>query len=468
MKNERGAALITSIVVGVIALSIAGSLTIEVQSRHKIQTMQTDIAAAESIALSGVEKIRRFLYVYKYDGTWAWSDILQYNRNFTTDTSQISQMCTSHMNSMKSYTGYPYYNAYYHTDYQSYGMDTLPEAPVPSNPTDPMGYPVVFGVPSTYGTGDYFAVIQNDNADPDPLIDTNEKVDLVMTGVMPNGTTKQIRVRLRYDREDFKPLAALTTGGNLRINGSPEVTGSYGSVHTNMSALLDGRPEISQKMTAVGSVSVIGTPIVDGGIWPFSSTVPLPDVNPSEFIGSANYLLKADGTVVDNATGLPIASLAPSGTWNGFKYSAGDWSANGNDVLTAATYYIETFFTLNGNASANATFLVANSVKVAGTAAVSGTGTMTILAQGDMELLGTATFQGFLATQEQIKVSGSPKVIGSVLARDKQDLFTQVSTTSTIYPDVLMGSAGIHYDAPFTTMLKVGTRVAPESMWRVK
>ncbi len=471
ISSEQGVAMVTMAVLVVISLGIAGSLVSEVSSRHKEQAMQTDIKQAESIALSGLEKIRRFLYVYKRDATWVWSDILKYNQGMSTNPETIKKdaIALNVFTSYDTYSGYHYYSSY-GSMYAPYGYnpDTLPEAPVPLDKTTPGTSPMVFGVPTAFSNGAFHIVVQNDTDDPDPLNDVNEKLDLIVTGVLSNGTVRQLKVRVKYLTGKYTPMTALTTGGSIKIGGVPEVRGALGGVHTNMNALITGNPIIDQRLTAVGSVSITGVPMVGGGIWPFSAPVSLPDVDPDKYKSTANYLLKADGTVVDNATGLPLASLAPSGTWGGFKFAGGDWSANGNDIVTSAIYYIETYFTLNGNAGADATFLVANSIKVTGTAAVSGLGNMTIIAKGDMELQGTATFKGFLACQEQIKLSGTPNIEGSVLARDKQDLFGHVSTQSEIYPDIVLGKPVITYNVPVTTLLDNPLGVTPESIWRIK
>lgn len=471
LHSEQGVALITGMVVAVIAVSIAGALAVEVQSRHKQTITQAQTKEAELLALSGIEKIKRFLYVYKSTGTWTWSDILKYNQYFNTDTESIKNTCQSSTTTNTMTHPYGTYQPGGYT-YTTSTMDTWPEGDVPQDKTTPSSSPTVFGTPTSYGKGKYHLVIKNDNDDPDPLVDTNNILDVIATSVTDSGTIRQLRVRIRYITGNYSPLAALTTGGNIKISGTTKVLGSLGSVHTNMSALVEETPTISQKLTAVGTITVTGTPSVGGGIWPGSARVPLPEVDPNDYRSNANYILRADGAVINNLTGLPIVMLGNNGMWNGFKYTVGaggKWQANGNAVLESATYFIDTPFTLNGNASApSATFLVNNSVTVAGTADTSGNGQMTVIAKGDMVLAGSATLKGFLACQEQVKINGTPKVIGAILAQDKQDLYNDVSTQNQVFPDTLVGTASVTYDAQMTTILKVATRVAPVAIWRLK
>lgn len=471
MKNQKGVAMVTAVVVAVIGLSIAGALAMNVQSRHKDMINKAELREAEMIAYSGLEKIRRLLYVFKTNSTWNWSDVLKYNQNFSTDMETIKTSTTNSTSIQQC----PYCQpgtTCYHTQntYNTSYMETMEPQP-PTDKTNPGSSPVVFGTPTSFSKGSFHVVIRNDNDEADPLNDANDRLDAIITATSSSGAMMQIKVRLRFDSGMYSPLHALVTGGSVQIFGNTQIQGTLGSVHTNANASVTAPASISKTLSAVGTVTLTNSPVIGGGYTQFVPTLPLPEVDPNKYKSGANYVLKADGSVINNQTGATIVTLGNNGMWNGFKYQnamGGRWEANGNAVLESASYFFETKFTINGNVTANATFLVDNSVDIAGTAGVSGNGNMTIIAKGDMTIMGTATLKGFLASQEQIKIGGTPNVIGSILARDKQDLFNDVSTQSQVYPDSVFGNATITYNAQTVTMLETAKRVAPVSIQRLK
>src|SRR6185436_19389789 len=81
-----------------------------------------------------------------------------------------------------------------------------------------------------FGGGTYTAVMEDDpqETDGDSKVDSNNRLLLRCTGVMPDGASAEIIAII-----SMVPLPAMATEGKLNIGGNPTVKGACGGIHAN-------------------------------------------------------------------------------------------------------------------------------------------------------------------------------------------------------------------------------------------
>ena len=83
------------------------------------------------------------------------------------------------------------------------------------------------------------------------------------------------------------------------------------------------------------------------------------------------------------------------------------------------------------------------------------------IAGGDIHIGGngnSTTYNGLLAAHEQMKMAGTPDLLGSLLAEDAVDFYSEVTTGSTIeLGGEMAGNSHLTYNGGMTTILKSGS-----------
>lgn len=287
----------------------------------------------------------------------------------------------------------------------------------------------------------------------------------------PRGARGRLQAVAREIVTTWSPPAAVTTGGNLTISGNATITGTAGGLgaHSNSDVLVSGNPNVD------GTVSAAGTATDTGG----NTTLTLKDkddgvtakaiaaVRPGDFKTYAEYVLKADGNVVDNATGAVLVDVSAGGDWNGWQYGkTGDtvkWSLAGNTTIDGRLYVegdavvsgspgskttpwrASLFADGNIEISGNPIMKAYDGAKVGATEVPEGVKSILLMAGLDLKINGNLkqeqSFQGIMAAREQVQINGNPSLGGYVIAEDAGNASDTV-TENTVSGNMDLASGG--------------------------
>ena len=279
--------------------------------------------------------------------------------------------------------------------------------------------------------GRYFVQILDDPADADG----NDKAD-------SNGRVLARCWALTSDQGsasvDFvigsTPLPGIVVDGSLKINGNPNIVGTCGSAHANEIVVVSGNPTIEGTVTASDTVEVSGSINDTQGdpVEPLHHQPPVevPDVDPWDFCGEADYILQANGFILDVATS--VLHDARSDEVMGWKRGSSDpvqWDLASNTV-TDGTYCVEGNAKVSGNPGvpgnpAQVSLIATGSIELSGNPYIQPAhpdGAL-IVAGGDVSISGNPeggndNYHGLVYAAAQCKLSGNPSLFGNVVCRD--------------------------------------------------
>ena len=282
----------------------------------------------------------------------------------------------------------------------------------------------------SFAGGTYFVELVDDpgDTDGDPLADSNSRILARCRGVASDGASATVEAVI-----GSTPLPALATEGNLIINGNPEILGPCGSAHGNQIVVVSGNPTVSGGVTAADTVDVSGT-ITDtlgNPVEPLHHQPPIeiPELHYSDYCpGDADFVLRADGMVIDDLGN--VVGDANGATVNGWKYvGSGIWDLD-SDTPTPGTYCVEGNAKMGKNPG-TAGSPIDLSVIAQGSIEISGNPYMQpdhadgilLLAEGDVSISGNPvasakTYSGSIYAGSQCKVSGNPRISGSIMCKD--------------------------------------------------
>ncbi len=272
--------------------------------------------------------------------------------------------------------------------------------------------------------------------DSDPNHDANARVLIRSTGTGGYGASATVEALLTRVE-----LPGLLVDGNLRLSGNTTVMGAGGSVHANGSLDLLGTPCAQQYFSASGSVS--GGSAQGGGgcsaaaadVRPLQDQVSVPVLAPARLRQRAGYILGADGQIRDQA-GTPLA-LA------GWSWDSGGKRWFGGPDIAGGAYYVEGNVEISGNPGnvvptsipLALTLFAEGSVDFRGAPrivpALTGYPAYTVVAGADVRLSGEpgASYTGLFYATDQLDFTGSPTLVGQVIAKNAGDLgFPSVPT----------------------------------------
>ncbi|MEK7866843.1 MAG: hypothetical protein AAB434_09195 [Planctomycetota bacterium] len=340
------------------------------------------------------------------------------------------------------------------------------------------------GVPTPDGS---YTVRVSDNDDGDGLFtaDSDNTVLLEAVGYGPrqgeDGEGHVIRCIVTLEVHDPTSNFAILTGGDLDISGSQVTDGTLGSVHTNEDLTLQGDAEISQTATASATATQIGATVSVGGQFQADRPLrPIAPVDPAAYRPDANWILTADGRVIEGATGMQLfdfdaVARGVSASYNGFTWTARTGWRTESSGWVDGMYYIEGdfFFTQGGTATDPwaVTLVAEGSIGMDGNPYLRPyyNDTELLVAGEDIYAHGTGTgalMEGLVLAHEQIRFDGNITFTGRIVAESAKN------TADSLNPHALNpllsqfgGSVHITYDGGLTRSLVTDFRL-PVRSWQ--
>lgn len=243
-------------------------------------------------------------------------------------------------------------------------------------------------------------------------------------------------------------MPAIVTNGSLTMSGNPTVTGAGGGVHANADLSLNGTVSIAQNATASGNYSTSGSPSVGGLGAGGQSNQTVPNINAADYLGLADFILKADGTLTNPAgTVLCDASGNADACKAGYGWVFGgtDWNLSSN-TWTQGTYYAETDIRITGNAGspgnpALISIFAEGSIDISGNPDMQpDTPDLFLVTNGDLDISGGLDVHGGetqILVREQLSLSGTGSYSGQILVQDVPSVSNLVTANSIVGTKVI-------------------------------
>jgi hypothetical protein len=305
-------------------------------------------------------------------------------------------------------------------------------------------------------TGRYTVQLFDDDAeaDGDSLSDTNDRVVARCVGTTADGATALIDVAI-----GSVPFPAMATEGDLQISGNPELVGRCGGAHANHIMIVSGTPIVSGNMSASDTVQLSGhiRDTLNRSVTPLSHAPPIdiPDLDPLEYCATADFVLQADGYVLDRTTGQTHdARSNPQFGWKLSSNTPPMWDFSGN-VATTGTFCAMGNAIISGNpgsgsSPANMSLIATGSIKISGNPylAAEDPNGIVLLAGGDVSVSGNPSaisqnYRGLVYAGSQCEVSGNPRLGGQLLCKDKPN---PPGAENWVTENKLNGNAEISFD----------------------
>lgn len=240
----------------------------------------------------------------------------------------------------------------------------------------------------------------------------------------------------------WSPHGAMISGGDLTVTGNAEFLGTCANLHANQYLAVQGSTIVQGDATASGGMALSGAAQVSGTTAGDRPKAMIPDVQPEALRGEADYVLHADGRVVD-AFGNLLGNLGGGGSFYGWTRTADGWQFSGtgvDPVSCAGTFFLEGNVhiagtgaggTVGGSGGGTQTFtmtvVATGNIQMAGNTRLehSHPSGLLFVSGGDIRLTGTPQLDqhlgGVIAAREQVFIAGTPDIWGAVAAQDKGD-----------------------------------------------
>lgn len=311
------------------------------------------------------------------------------------------------------------------------------------------------GFASTSFGGGTFSVTIDDNNDNDSNTDDDVDHTVILTSQATKGD-QTTSIEAIVNRPTFTPASAITTKGNLGGSGSFTVQGACGSIHTNSGFNQSGvSGTVTQGTTASGSCS--GATCTASG----AAEHPIPIVNPADYKVYAKYVLKSDGTILDQTTGNVYTNSGSNWThtttgdgnaiFGDISRPGGLWKMNGTDI-DQGIFYVEGDINVLGTPDPfQVTIFADGYIDFGGNGDVVNyqggpspdIDQLFLVAGTDLEFSGTPSNQieGMLYAGEQMSISGTVDINGFIVSANIADVENKVSPESSI-----SGSLSVTYN----------------------
>lgn len=315
-----------------------------------------------------------------------------------------------------------------------------------------------------YQGNTYVAEILNDNDGGGATDDANNRLVLRVwafgspTDITERSEEIMLESLIKYKPPYYEPTSAVVVGGSLRVFGSAQIAGTDGNIQANGNVDIGGSATVAQDVFATGVVTG-NLDNIGGDPYPGSTPIEIPSINPAQYAGLAEYVLQADGNVLNK---FDTNTYTPP--YRGWEYSGGIWKYNSGSIYNG-TYYAETGTDVKITGSPGTiaipwqvTIISEGYIDVSGSPTIiPNSNNVSLLAGKDLQMSGSASnpYTGLYAAHEQLKLTGTPKINGVVLAEDKEDICTLVSTGSE-FDISITGNAEITYNGDMTTFLEDG------------
>ena len=284
------------------------------------------------------------------------------------------------------------------------------------------------GITGTYGT--YSVRILDDPAetDADSLTDVNYRVLLRCQGVTNDGARSTVDVIVR----GYVKLPAIAVNGPLALAGASDIIGACAGAHANGNIVISGGTVTSNG--PISSTGTVGGAAFDEDGNPMSTRsgqipMEIPILRYAEFCAQPDYILRANGYVVRRATNDSL--LATATAQYGFRRTSAspvNWTRTGTP--TSGTFCAEgnvIFSTGTGTAAApfTMTIIAQGSIDLSGNSFLTPAHPdgVLLVAQGDLRTSGTASslnpnFDGLLYAGAQCSSSGTTDFGGQLLCQN--------------------------------------------------
>lgn len=281
--------------------------------------------------------------------------------------------------------------------------------------------------------GSYTIRILDDPAETDgvPLADRNERLLVVCSAVLDDGSSADISVVVRS-----APTPGIAVQGNAKLSGgNMRIKGQCGSVHINGNVDLSGTAYIGGQLAGQGTVSVGGAlkDTLGNTLAPKNGVeaLEIPDLDPMANCSSAEFQLRSNGTIYRKSTNTTYN--ATSTEWFGWKRSSSSpliWTLSGDDAVDGSVC-VEGNVVISGNPGTPSDPLQI-SLYTSGSLEISGNPYLTpaagdsvsIMAGGDVKIGGnpdaaTRNFEGMIYAESQCLISGNPRLRGQLVCKNK-------------------------------------------------
>ena len=332
----------------------------------------------------------------------------------------------------------------------------------------------------------------------------------------PSGSSKAV-IEAEFIKEIGKAPKAVVTNGDFEISGNPQIMGSRGGAHSNDDMKVSGNPGVqmadgltaSNKPGGGGSLpegmDISGNPCIGSSAcslpagqqpdeYKLDTTgekdayeaghnnapqVTLPTINPADYapkvaaLGGSEpaYILHDDGTVTTGGTcgtnGLCTGG-APVAVPTGWQFEDGTWDVQVH-IANNGIFYSETKIDITGSPGVSgnpwqATLIARDSIKISDNPDIRPYPTSSddlknhlLVTGNDLDIHGSPQADyapGAILVHQQVKISGSPKINGFIIAGDGQptwsgDPFPPSVSSSGVSKNEIGGNPTITYNGDF-------------------
>ena len=275
-------------------------------------------------------------------------------------------------------------------------------------------------------------VVDDDDGDGNPAVDSNDIVRLMSQGISNVGSTRTIDVRIGVAVGVGGGISldkAILAHETIELSGNSEFYGSNQDIHSNQDILQADHPISTGTMSAVGTV--YGEP---GGGTAVSNAdyVDIPQVNPGEFAEYADYVFHSDGTIYDEDGG--FVAFAFGVAHQGWKFDGAKWSTDGTDVMGGFLYFMGDHGNVVISSAVGSvedrwevSILADGYIEISGQSALENymdpddplaVQAIMLMSGSDVKINGNSNqrFNGIIAAREQFEISGNPGIEGAIIA----------------------------------------------------
>jgi hypothetical protein len=272
----------------------------------------------------------------------------------------------------------------------------------------------------------------DDPADPDAnaLLDQNGRILVRCTAVTTDGAQATVHAVV-----GGLPLPGVASDGDMLISGTPRISGACSGVHANDDLSIGSTPTINGRISASDSSQGSGMARdTTGTANPTIANQPkleIPDLDPADYCGRADYVLRADGMVVKKGPPDLVldATSVPQFGWKRSSSSPVVWDLSGAAAVPG-TVCAEGNVKVSGNAGTDVlplkmSIIATGSIEVSGNPFMqpSSPDSVMFLAGGDLSISGNPgilndNFEGLIYSDSQCKISGNPNLEGQVVCQD--------------------------------------------------
>lgn len=315
----------------------------------------------------------------------------------------------------------------------------------------------------TFGAGLYqISIVDDVEADNNLKVDTNQRVLLTSVATGRDGATTTLQAIVSLGGG----IPAIVSKEDLKISGNATIDGRYGGVHANGDLLVSGSPSIAKDATATGTYTETGSPVIGGIGAGGQPELEIPTINAESHRTKADYVLGEDGMVRD-PSGTVLADCSDGNTaYRGWKFTTAspvEWTSNTskNDYFPG-TYFVEGSASITGHIGDTGvvvpiTIIAKGNIRASGSAETRpDSGDIFMLADGDIQISGDIddgdqNFTGFIATHEQLQITGTPNLFGHIIIENGPDIH------DLVHENDISGNMHITANGAFTSIGPTGT-----------